>query len=912
MVQFYSPYGQHLRTLKVPGSGIQALSWEGGSLRVALAVDTFIYFANIRPDYRWGFFGDTLVAAYAQPERTDSTVLFWNTKTDERVTKYYNKLLSVKAASENCVLANQAEGSPQYQLLLCNAIGSPLDSKYIDVEPTYLSITPYHVVAASHSFLYVWQYRTLMSKLTSVDLGTGSLRRKEGRERCFHIDDPPASQNSDAITDVAGREPSADPIIAVGASQHCLLVARESGAMLRYSLPHIMLEHTYALRSRPQTIAINCDSTRCAVIDHAGILTLLDLGSPGSDNYGAGEIEVPGAEGEGTTRFERKDVWDVRWAEDNPELFAMMEKTRMYVFKGLVAEEPVLSSAYICSFSDLEIRAVMLDQLLREPENPSQEHSVTFEVQALREARELLEASSPSAISDAQAYIEEHPHPRLWRLLAEAALAKLDFVTADRAFVQCVDYMGVQFVKRCKLLNDDKKAGAEVAAYFGKFDEAEKIYREMDRKDLALQLRANLGDWFKVVNLVQQGGGDDELLVTSWNQIGDYYMEHRMIAKAAQHYAQAKNNERLVECYSMLEDYSSLEKLIPALTDGAPLLHVIGKKFMAVGMSTEAVGAFLKGGDAAGAIESCVAQHHWEAALTLAEAHAYPDLQKILQQYASHLLSQNKRLHAVELYRKANQYTDAAKLLSKLGEEEGNARVHPLRAKKLFVLAALEVERMRKKMMGNVNAPDATRTAAQTLESLMTQDNATGGDKWLDSSWKGAEAYHYLLLCQRQLYQGFPAEAMRTALRLREYENVLPPAEIYALGALTAFYAKYYGQCSKAFIRLQSLPNLPAHKKAAIDKLALSIFTRYSPQDPATRRHSCPQCSANVKDFDTRCGACGTAFPACVFSGRSILDSSESSRCKACKRHYLKADVRQKHNCALCHTPLPGYDRGGK
>ena len=70
-------------------------------------------------------------------------------------------------------------------LLLCNAIGSPLDSKHIDVEPSFLSVTPYHVVAASHSFVYVWQYRTLMSKLTSVDLGTGSLRRKEGRERLF-------------------------------------------------------------------------------------------------------------------------------------------------------------------------------------------------------------------------------------------------------------------------------------------------------------------------------------------------------------------------------------------------------------------------------------------------------------------------------------------------------------------------------------------------------------------------------------------------------------------------------------------------------------------------------------------------------------------------------------------------------
>jgi len=49
MVQFYNPHGQLLRTLKVPGGGIQSVSWEGGSLRIALAVDTFIYFADIQP-----------------------------------------------------------------------------------------------------------------------------------------------------------------------------------------------------------------------------------------------------------------------------------------------------------------------------------------------------------------------------------------------------------------------------------------------------------------------------------------------------------------------------------------------------------------------------------------------------------------------------------------------------------------------------------------------------------------------------------------------------------------------------------------------------------------------------------------------------------------------------------------------
>lgn len=43
---------QHLRTLKVPGKQVTAVSWEGGGLRIGLAVDSYIYFANIRPDYK--------------------------------------------------------------------------------------------------------------------------------------------------------------------------------------------------------------------------------------------------------------------------------------------------------------------------------------------------------------------------------------------------------------------------------------------------------------------------------------------------------------------------------------------------------------------------------------------------------------------------------------------------------------------------------------------------------------------------------------------------------------------------------------------------------------------------------------------------------------------------------------------
>lgn len=48
--------------------------------------------------------------------------------------------------------------------------------------------------------------------------------------------------------------------------------------------------------------------------------------------------------------FQRRDVWTMKWASDDPELLAIMEKTRMYVIRGFNPEEPISTSAYIASF----------------------------------------------------------------------------------------------------------------------------------------------------------------------------------------------------------------------------------------------------------------------------------------------------------------------------------------------------------------------------------------------------------------------------------------------------------------------------------------------------------------------------------------------------------------------------------
>lgn len=63
-----------------------------------------------------------------------------------------------------------------------------------------------------------------------------------------------------------------------------------------------------------------------------------------------------------------KEVWSVIWSSDNPDMCALMEKNRMFVMRNFKQEEPVLSSGYLCHFSDLEVKAAMLDDILKSPE----------------------------------------------------------------------------------------------------------------------------------------------------------------------------------------------------------------------------------------------------------------------------------------------------------------------------------------------------------------------------------------------------------------------------------------------------------------------------------------------------------------------------------------------------------------
>lgn len=52
-----------------------------------------------------------------------------------------------------------------------------------------------------------------------------------------------------------------------------------------------------------------------------------------------------------------------------------------------------------------------------------------------------------------------------------------------------------------------------------------------------------------IVQLMKQGGGDDEQLCSAWGKVGAYYTERGKWGKAVQYFKQAKDLGMMAECY---------------------------------------------------------------------------------------------------------------------------------------------------------------------------------------------------------------------------------------------------------------------------------------------------------------------------------------------------------------------------
>ena len=426
-VKFYDAFGRYLRNIRIPGDHIAGITWEGGGLRIALAVDSNIFFANIRPAYTWAYLLNTVVYSYTRGgdrgrgAGRESTVVFWDMASGEAHSKPVGQLKFLAAVGDVCAVvvserntvkaikkldtfgekdgakdakdqsdataaassSSSAAVGERVVVQLRNSIGIIVDAKILPAGflPKVVCVGPAHFVACNDRTVYSWQFNSnaggiggggggeaetedeKRNALTRVVVGRS---KTQSKERMFDIASAGVASAQPPETFKMAVDAVEDPIACICCSDKFLVVARKGGAITRFTLPHLNPENTYTVRCEPFRVALNSISSRLALIDASGVMSLLDLDvrlpDKDSDHSSEGkdaaeskkERDALGvALGPHFGRklpLERRDVWDIMWAEDNDELLCVMEKNKMVVFRGEVAEEPVVSSGYLARY----------------------------------------------------------------------------------------------------------------------------------------------------------------------------------------------------------------------------------------------------------------------------------------------------------------------------------------------------------------------------------------------------------------------------------------------------------------------------------------------------------------------------------------------------------------------------------
>ena len=180
-------------------------------------------------------------------------------------------------------------------------------------------------------------------------------------------------------------------------------------------------------------------------------------------------------------------------------------------------------------------------------------------------------------------------------------------------------------------------------------------------------------------------------------------------------------------------------------------------------------------------------------------------------------------------------------------------------------------------------------------------------DKIIFNQWKGAEAFHYYMLCQTQLYNKKFKDACKTSLRLTLYEKELGSEDVYRLIALCSFLNKCYTICSKALCTLEKLNTIKKIKREKYENLSKSIFAKYERKNNNEKFLKCPnnECKQIISEYDIYCKYCGLTFSGCVLTGASIIDH-HYYKCKLCHHKTKKNEVKKSTiaNCPLCHCSL--------
>lgn len=881
VVHVVTAFGVKLTSLQMHCSSLTGCSWDPTGVKLALSSENLIWFANVRPRYKWGYCGHTVVYSYEKAERGDYRVLFYESKLDESYSKPVRQLAQLATGSDYCVIANRQEDTLGKCLLqLCNNIGTCIDFKYVDIEPQSISLNNWAAVIAGVDSYFIWHFLVPHKSSTpSRPVGLTS-------EDIIHKLDPAM-----ITTEISGRRRRGpDPITRTCMGNKFCLLYCESGTVLKASLHDGAIQGRFSLVPNIVQMGLNISGSRLATIDSSNLLQFFDLSEDGVNKVISMDV---------------KEVADFKWDEEQEDSIAYLSKQKLIVLRGKDAEEGISCEGYICSFRGLVVRTVLLDSFLLPNSTADKRFIIDSEIKSLRDAKQLLERLR---IEEAAEFIEKNPHPRLWSLLAEVALLRLDIPTAEYAYVKMRDYCGLRFCKRVVDIQDPNLKRAEIFVHLGRVCDAEKEYLDQDRRDLAVEMHKKTDEWLRVLRLVSasSSAADDKQRIEALTNVANYHRDRQRWKEAADHYELAGKLEQLMNCYIHLDDFYGLENLAKQLPDSHPLLSKIAELFASSGLCEQSVQCFLRCGQTADAVDTCIQLNNWDKAVSLSRTHNLQDVNVLMGKYVKELSESSERsLAAVQLYRRAGRFLDGARVVYRLAEDERKKAAPCLRLKKMYVLAALLIEEYHthnKIRLAKERKDNDTNVA---LNELLEEDGdlSMEDSRMIDRAWTAAQAYHFVMLAQRQLFEGDHYAAMKTSLYLTRFEIYIDPVEIHSLLALSSCACRQFSVCSRAFMRLEALADPQSEERRAYQKLALELFSRYPPTESQGKTANCTGCDKIISDYDFSCSHCEAKFPVCIASGRPMI-AYQFWLCPVCKQRAYEEEIHSYKFCPLCHAQI--------
>ena len=907
----------------------------GNPCTIALEAQKIIYTGFIKYNYKWAFFCNTIVVGYLIGDNKYN-LIYLDIDNNVKLNKIMYNLIGIISNDLYCIIFFENKDG-QYNILFTNNFGNVIENRKSPIKPIFYSINEEYLIISDGNYIYLMQFKGNLNDKKKVGDKNSSIISNKGmnihqstkldaksiHEYVFFVDDKDIDINNlkyDYNLFIKGNhtKKTNNKILALTLSTNYLFIARSFGSIFRYDLVNLKMDNVYKYSENIKKIGVSPFETYLWTIDIDDTLRIHNIKYQNDK------------ENKNINEFIQKEVWEIEWCrkrEDYDEnftdclSFVTVERNKLYFYSNLHHEsDPYICTDYLAKYIDNEAFAVKLEDLIKNKNNsvvnPSNYIKI-YQNKTLTIFNSMLDTGKN--LEEIYDYVEKNPSKKLWQTLSQRALDNRDFDTAQKSMLQTNDFNGLQFLNEIKNIEDPEIQNAEIAQYNSQFEEASRLYQKNGRNDLNLAMLMKLGKYDKVLENMNKSGkstsSKEDMMKMAYNQYADELFDKKEYDKAEENYKKSGNIRGLTNCYFAKEDYESAAKMLEVIPEEDEFLEEMGEKFLGLGMFHEAAIAFTKHGNIKKGIESYIVANKWEEAIDLSAKNGFIYMDQLVDKFSDEFKLSGKKLDLINLYRKANMSIEVHKYLKEIAMDMKKMNLSPILIKKIYVLAALELERYKaqineqinEEMQLNDNNDNVENNNKKKKINYIKEALQKEIDKIMTNHWRGAEAYHYYLLCQVQLHQKKYKESCKTVMRLRFYEDILGTEDVYRLIAVCSYANKCYKIFSNALCILSNDKKINRIRRLKYKEIAKEIFLKISPENLDEKFYKCPNenCDEPISEYDTYCNICGYVLYGCVLTGRSILDN-HYFKCKQCRSKTIKSEVKKKpfKHCPLCHVAL--------